>query len=71
MAVVDLDAPPHWWPQQAAEHLSADAARHFAGTDGALPAYVSPFSLLLLLWYGTPALCSSHQALAHLASLAL
>ena len=35
MAVIDLDRPPAWWPEQAGDHMTAAAARQFAGTDGA------------------------------------
>lgn len=36
VALVDLDAPPKWFVRhQAADHLTADEARAFAGTDGA------------------------------------
>lgn len=31
MAVVDLDDPPAWWAAQAHDHLTANAARRFAG----------------------------------------
>lgn len=35
MALIELDAPPSWFvAQQAADHLTADEARAFAGTDG-------------------------------------
>jgi hypothetical protein len=34
IALVDLDAPPSWWPEQAADHMTASEARQFAGTDG-------------------------------------
>ena len=34
MVVVSLDAPPPWWSDQAADHLTADEARKFADTDG-------------------------------------
>ncbi len=34
MAVVDMDRPPAWWPEQAADHMTAAEARTFAGTDG-------------------------------------
>ena len=36
IAVVDLDKPPVWWHKQAADHITADEARAFAGTDGEL-----------------------------------
>lgn len=36
VALVDLDAPPAWFlKRQAADHMTADEARAFAGTDGA------------------------------------
>lgn len=34
MAVVDLDEPPSWWHEQASDHMTADEARSFAGTNG-------------------------------------
>jgi hypothetical protein len=35
LALVDLDAPPAWFRAlQAADHMTADEARAFAGTDG-------------------------------------
>ncbi len=34
IAVVNLDKPPRWWHEQAADHMTADEARAFAGTDG-------------------------------------
>lgn len=37
VAVVDLDTPPRWWAEQAAEHMTAKEARQFTGTSGALP----------------------------------
>ncbi|KAK9842105.1 hypothetical protein WJX81_008576 [Elliptochloris bilobata] len=42
VAVVDLDAPPRWWPQQAAEHMTATEARRFAGTDGPVHLLTNP-----------------------------
>ena len=34
MALVDLDKPPRWFEAQGKDHMSADAARTFATTDG-------------------------------------
>ena len=34
MALVDLDRPPKWFKKQSRDHMSAAAARAFAGTNG-------------------------------------
>ena len=34
MAVLDLDKPPAWWHEQAADHMTAAEARAYTGTDG-------------------------------------
>ena len=34
MAVIDLDAPPSWWPQQASHHMTAQQARNMSSTAG-------------------------------------
>jgi hypothetical protein len=34
MALIDLDAAPKWFKKQSQDHMSADAARTFAKTDG-------------------------------------
>ncbi|BDA45180.1 hypothetical protein COCOBI_06-6630 [Coccomyxa sp. Obi] len=44
IAVVDLDKPPSWWHEQAADHMTADEARAFAGTDGAVLLLTTPVS---------------------------
>lgn len=57
MAVVDLDSPPDWWHEQAGDHMTADEARAFAGTDGTRP-HITSSSLL-----STNADCLLHQHL--------
>ncbi len=32
--MISLDTPPAWFANQATDHLDADAARKYAGTDG-------------------------------------
>ncbi|KAK9908354.1 hypothetical protein WJX75_006503 [Coccomyxa subellipsoidea] len=44
MAVVDLDSPPDWWHEQAGDHMTADEARAFAGTDGSVLLLTTPVS---------------------------
>ncbi|CAL8469053.1 g8594 [Coccomyxa elongata] len=44
IAVVDLDKPPKWWHKQAADHMTANEARAFAGTDGAVLLLTTPVS---------------------------
>ena len=34
MAVISLDSLPRWFLKQSGDHMSADAARAFANTDG-------------------------------------
>jgi hypothetical protein len=34
-ALLDLDSPPAWFTTQAADHMTADRARAYAGTSGA------------------------------------
>lgn len=46
LALVDLDAPPAWFRSlQAGDHLTADAARAFAGTVGRVLLLTNPVSL--------------------------
>ncbi|KAG1669598.1 hypothetical protein FOA52_006371 [Chlamydomonas sp. UWO 241] len=42
VAVVSLDAPPRWFAGQATDHFSADEARTYAGTKGAVRLLTSP-----------------------------
>lgn len=45
MAVLDLDRPPAWFARsQAADHMTADQARAFAGTDGPVKLLTDPIS---------------------------
>jgi DUF1365 family protein len=46
LALVDLDAPPPWFTKsgQAADHISADAARARCGADGRVLLLTSPWS---------------------------
>lgn len=45
MAVLDLDDPPSWYDGAREDHLTADEARKFAGTDGRVELLTHPRSL--------------------------
>ncbi|KAG2502138.1 hypothetical protein HYH03_000626 [Edaphochlamys debaryana] len=44
MAVLDLEAPPSWFKAQAADHMTADEARKFAGTTGPVKLLTDPMT---------------------------